>query len=41
LTGGLAIYGEPAQKAAQLAMQDINASGGINGKQLDVVFPRP
>ena len=38
LTGGLAIYGEPAQKAAQLAMQDINAAGGINGKQLEVVF---
>jgi branched-chain amino acid transport system substrate-binding protein len=38
LTGGLAIYGEPAQKAAQLAVRDINASGGVNGKQLEVVF---
>lgn len=38
LTGGLAIYGEPAQKAAQLAVQDINASSGIGGKQLEVAF---
>lgn len=38
LTGGLASYGEPAQKAAQLAVEDINAQGGINGKKLEVLY---
>ena len=38
LTGGLATYGEPSQKTAQLAVDDINAAGGINGKKLEVVF---
>jgi branched-chain amino acid transport system substrate-binding protein len=38
LTGGLAIYGEPAQKATALAVEDINKAGGINGKNLEVVF---
>ena len=38
LTGGLAMYGEPAQKAAQLAVENINANGGINGKKFEVVF---
>ena len=38
LTGGLSSYGEPAQKVAQLAVADVNASGGINGKKLEVVF---
>ncbi len=37
LTGGLASYGEPAQKVAQIAIDDINASGGINGKKLELV----
>ncbi len=38
LTGGLATYGEPSQKTAQLAMNEINAAGGINGKKLEIVF---
>lgn len=38
LTGGLASYGEPAFNAAKLAVQDINASGGINGAQLELVI---
>ncbi len=38
LTGGLASYGEPAQKAAQLAVEDINARGGIKGKKLEVIY---
>ncbi len=37
LTGGLASYGEPAQKAALIAVEDINATGGINGKKLELV----
>ena len=38
LTGGLASYGEPAQKSAQLAVDEINAAGGINGKHLEINF---
>ena len=38
LTGGLASYGEPAQKTVQIAVDEINAAGGINGKKLEVVF---
>lgn len=34
LTGGLASYGEPAQKTAQLVVDEINAAGGINGSKL-------
>jgi branched-chain amino acid transport system substrate-binding protein len=37
LTGGLASYGGPAFNAAKLAVEDINASGGINGAQLELV----
>ena len=37
LTGGLASYGEPAQKVAQIAIDDINASGGINGKKIELI----
>ena len=37
LTGGLASYGEPAQKVAQIAVDDINASGGISGKKIELV----
>ena len=38
LTGGLSSYGEPAQKAAQLAVDEINASGGIRGRMLAIDF---
>ena len=38
LTGGLASYGEPAQKVVQIAINEINTSGGINGKKLEVDF---
>ena len=38
MTGGLASYGEPAQKVAQLAVDEINAKGGINGKKLEINF---
>jgi len=38
LTGGLATYGEPAQKAVQLAVNEINAQGGIDGKKIEVDF---
>ncbi len=34
LTGGAAIYGVAVQNAAQLAVEEINAKGGINGMML-------
>jgi ABC-type branched-subunit amino acid transport system substrate-binding protein len=38
LTGKLAVYGEGFQKAMLLALDEVNASGGINGKPLKIVF---
>jgi len=38
LTGGLASYGEPAQKTIDMAVADINANGGINGKKLVIAY---
>jgi len=38
LTGDGAVYGELAQKTIQLAVGQINSAGGINGKQLQVIF---
>jgi len=38
LTGGLSSYGEAAQKSAQLALDEINAEGGINGRPLIIDF---
>ncbi len=37
LTGGLASYGEPAQNTALIAVDDINANGGIGGKKLELI----
>lgn len=38
LTGGLASYGEPAQKTAQLVVDEVNAAGGIDGAKLVLAF---
>ncbi len=38
LTGKLAVYGEGFQQAMLLAAEEINASGGINGDTLEIVF---
>jgi branched-chain amino acid transport system substrate-binding protein len=38
LTGNGAVYGEPAQKTVQLAADQINAAGGINGKQIQLII---
>jgi ABC-type branched-subunit amino acid transport system substrate-binding protein len=38
LTGKLAVYGEGFQKAMLLALDEVNASGGINGKPMKIVF---
>ena len=38
LTGMASNFGEDSQKGIELAVQEINAAGGINGKQLKVVY---
>ena len=38
LTGDAAAYGEPGQKVTQLAVDEINAAGGINGRDLQVIY---
>ena len=38
LTGGYANYGLSVQHGAQLAVDEINAAGGVNGKQLELSF---
>lgn len=38
LSGDAATYGEPMKNAAALAVEQINASGGINGRPLEVVY---
>lgn len=38
LTGGYANYGLSVQHGAELAVKEINAAGGVNGKQLEVNF---
>ena len=37
LTGDVAVYGEADRDGAQLAIDEINAAGGINGKQLKLI----
>ena len=36
LTGDGAAYGEPMQKVANIALDEINANGGVNGKKLQI-----
>ena len=38
LTGGYANYGLSVQHGAELAAKEINAAGGVNGKQMEVNF---
>jgi branched-chain amino acid transport system substrate-binding protein len=38
LTGDAAEYGLPEQAGIQIAMEEINANGGVNGKQLEVII---
>ena len=37
LSGGQALYGQDQVKAAQWAVADINAKGGVNGKKLEMI----
>lgn len=38
LTGGAAVYGNSVKNGAQLAVNEINAAGGINGMMLELNF---
>lgn len=38
MTGGNATFGEQLRRGAQLAIDDINKVGGVNGKQLELVI---
>ncbi len=38
LTGDAATYGEPMKNAASIAVAEINAAGGIDGRQLEVIY---
>ena len=38
LTGKLAVYGEGFQKAMLLAVDEVNAEGGVKGSPLEIVF---
>lgn len=38
LTGDAAIYGQPFQQTVALAVEQINAAGGINGRQVQVIY---
>ncbi|MGN1146746.1 MAG: ABC transporter substrate-binding protein [Acetatifactor sp.] len=38
ITGGAAIYGTNVQNAAQIAVDEINAAGGVNGYKLELNF---
>lgn len=37
LTGGLNVYGVPKSNVTQLAIDDINANGGVLGRQLELI----
>ena len=37
VTGSNSLVGEEAQEGAQLAIDEINAAGGVNGQQLEIV----
>ncbi len=38
ITGGAAVYGVAVQRGAQIAVDEINAAGGINGYQIEYNF---
>ena len=38
LTGGASAWGENAQKGIALATEEINKNGGINGKQVEIIY---
>ena len=38
ITGGAASYGNSVKHGAEIAINEINAAGGVNGKKFELVF---
>lgn len=38
LSGDAAVYGEPGRNIVQLAVEEINSKGGINGRSIEMVY---
>ena len=38
LTGDVAIFGEVEKNAAEIAIEEINSAGGVNGKKLKIIY---
>jgi ABC-type branched-subunit amino acid transport system substrate-binding protein len=38
LSGSIAVYGEGFKKAVDLAVEEINAAGGIKGKKIEIIY---
>ena len=38
LTGDVAVFGEPMRNAVQLAVDEVNAKGGVNGKRIQMIY---
>ncbi|HPK19594.1 MAG TPA: ABC transporter substrate-binding protein, partial [Syntrophales bacterium] len=38
LSGSIAVYGEGFKKCIDLAVEEINAKGGIKGKKIEIVY---
>ena len=38
LTGDLAVYGQSIKNGADMAVAEINAAGGVNGKQVEIIY---
>lgn len=38
LTGDVAVFGEPMRNAVQLAVEEVNAKGGVNGKRIQMIY---
>lgn len=38
MTGDAAVYGEPLSKVLQLAVDEVNAEGGVNGENLELII---
>jgi len=40
LTGSVSTYGQSVRNAVTMAVEDINAAGGINGRQISLILLR-
>jgi branched-chain amino acid transport system substrate-binding protein len=38
LTGDAAVYGEPGRNIMELAVKEINAAGGVDGRMLEIIY---